>query len=309
MVVVARISFVIFVLASVVGCGQKSSSKNDSQVKFGNMVGMGWDTMTALAVAPDTTLSVCDDSGLGAASGLQKAVREWAASVGMDKHMKIGNCGEGSKSIHLLYGGCSNSWAIAETSFNSMDGWNMRLCNGTQSNEMMLHETGHIFGQCDRYTVSSPSFIAKGFGCGDYSNTTDGNYTAPSAMQALGPYHPNRVTEDDRAGLLALIKRDEVIGATSWRAVLGTNPQPSSGSTNDQPPPSSNSTINPAAAANSTNHYILNGQTYSCPQNMILYTDGYCHANASAQSNEFILNGTRYSCPAGTVLYTDGYCR
>jgi hypothetical protein len=60
-------------------------------------------------------------------------------------------------------------------------------------------------------------------------------------MQAGGPAHPHRVTEDDRNGVKALMERNDIRGATQWRTVAGT---PGTGS-NTLPPGST--TNNPSS--------------------------------------------------------------
>lgn len=234
----------ILIVAGVTSCAPpRQDYRPSSKLRYAHT--QGWEDTTMLAIAPGSTLYVCD-KGTGATRDIIRAVEEWATAAGMNGHLKLAEgCGKQNE-ITSLIDKCN---AAAITSHWGEAGrWQLSYCGTTYTNsyDITLHEVGHMFGQCDRYSSNDSLWHpVRGQNCSDQGRGTDGNYELPSAMQAGGPAHPHRVTEDDRNGLLALLARNDITGAAQWRTVAG---KPGNNGTASTPP----GTNNPSGLSNST---------------------------------------------------------
>ena len=126
--------------------------------------------------------------------------------------------------VQVELGACTLQGVVAQTFPVKAKGWRVIICDRIgQSYDIMLHEIGHVFGQCDRYSDSKNIYHpSQGGNCETSHGLSDGKFEIPSAMQAGGPGHPQKVTEDDIKGFNALLNRSDVSGAAEWRDFITT---------------------------------------------------------------------------------------
>lgn len=236
------VAFVLAFIASASCAPPRNGTAAKSQLRYAHTP--GWENNTMLAISPGSTFFVCD-RGTGATSDIIKAIREWANAAGIDAHLKVQE-GCGNKfEVGVEVGPCD---AAAVTSHWGVPGqWKITYCGQTwtKSYDITLHEVGHMYGQCDRYGSGGFGHPVRGENCSDQGRGSDGKYNLPSAMQAGGPAHPKRVTEDDRNGVLALMTRSDIRGAQRWRDFLATNNGNISNQNQGTQPPVPNSQQNP----------------------------------------------------------------
>lgn len=244
----AIISFLIVAMAP--SCAPPRDAANSTRLKYGHSE--GWESGTILSIAPGSTLAVCDKgTGGQASSSVVKAIMEWASGAGMSNQLKVVEACGNQNEITLYTGGCEEAGAAGAAAFTSFWGeqgkWKINYCNTSyvSSYDITLHEVGHIFGQCDRYGSGSLGHPVKGQSCADSGPGTDGNYNAPSAMQAGGPNHPHRITEDDKKGVQALIARNDISGASRWRTAINSGIKPNSNQLPSNPNNNSDLSQNP----------------------------------------------------------------
>lgn len=248
----------MFVISTMISCAPpRNEQLSTGRLKYGHSD--GWENTTILSVPPQSTLYICD-KGSGATSSIKKALMEWATAGGMASLLKLaegcGNKFELTTTVERC-GQYGSSGAAAITSQMGIPGkWEISYCQqGMQNNyQITLHEVGHVFGQCDRYGSGGLMHPVRGEGCEDSGSGSDGKYNAPSAMQAGGPNNPGRVTEDDQNGIKALLARNDVTGASAWRAALKnpSNLPQSSDSSNPNGVKPQNQTNNDSNYNNST---------------------------------------------------------
>lgn len=259
-------------------------------------------------VPPNSTISLCGQGGVTPETIdlVKKAVLAWAEPIQRDKYLKIDENCDARFIINVTMGtgadrycaGGAAAFAGPDTVNNGNQGkWSITVCKyrndlnagppapenyfATQF-DVLGHEVGHLWGQCDRYTNTTTGATAhptRGLSCADLGQGSDGNYTAPSLMQSAGPQNPKRVTEDDANGMVALAKRTDIPSNQAWIDFLKTNPSP----LNPSSSPSTNSnreTLGNSAISHTDDSYAMPADPFTpstpVPQRVPVVTTSIC---------------------------------
>ena len=213
-------------LSALLSCKTHLHDESDSAVKFGHLV--GWNNKTIATVSPGEQIYFCDKgAGSDATELVRKAMIEWLDVSSLDEVLttEVG-CDTDPMfipSVMVSLGGCLNSDNWAETLTTASRQWTVRFCRPeARTKDLALHEVGHIFGQCDRYSNEANLLHpAKGVNCLETTGASNAVFDVKSAMQAGGSGHPGKVTLDDADGVAALFAREDVKGAADWRTYIG----------------------------------------------------------------------------------------
>lgn len=204
-----------------ISCVKKSeTSGNTKYAQMDDFGGYGF-----AELLPNQSVSICANGETQQAAAMVKdAFLEWAAAIGRDKYLKVDtNCGSGNMKVNLYVESCE---AAAYTSPEGQGQFKIAYCSPEHvtAKDINLHEVGHIWMQCDRYSQSGDLSQAK-FGDGCSSQYSDGK-ELPSAMMAGGPSHPKKVTEDDVNAMRALAKRTDISANSQWTNFQNLNQAP-----------------------------------------------------------------------------------
>lgn len=223
----------MFVLVSC-----KKETSNTSDLMHGHLKEDSWKSNTLFSLPPKkfrigneiaygVRISVCDTTAEKKFAKLViEALDEWLGPF-YGYFEVYNNCVKNATIAIDDKQKCSFENAIAETfpvSIKKNKSWTIRICKKEKVNyQVILHEVGHIFGQCDRYNTKSEDgqyHPQMGANCDDSKVGTDGVFNKSSAMQVPGERHPGTVTKDDIQGMVEFVKRADVSTNVPWQVLF-----------------------------------------------------------------------------------------
>ncbi|MCX6128688.1 MAG: hypothetical protein NTX25_06435 [Proteobacteria bacterium] len=223
------------------GCVHK---KEASQPKFGFIPEYVRDGL--LHVEPNKTIGICHTGGATqrAIDNLKLAVKQWAETLGRGAYLNITEtCQQGPGDALINMGvspsleGCLEG-AVGCTRLLGNRQYSMYFASTShgESYDLILHETGHLWGNCDRYDFHNPTNEAfRSPNCYGFTNEV---FNAPSAMQALGGNPVHSITGDDIDGMRAISQDTSIYANQVWNSFLA---QQQSSSPIQAAPPSNGS--------------------------------------------------------------------
>jgi hypothetical protein len=179
-------------------------------------------------VNPYEAILICDEGNVTRDNihAVANAIRQWGNTIGRGSSLRIeSRCerhGEGDALIRMSVGmgvdPCP-TWASGCTSTAAVKDFHLKFANASIASrwDVILHEAGHMWGNCDRYdpnNLSDSSPFASP-NC-DFASTGS---SAPSAMQSAAKNHPLRVTEDDAEGMRLMARHFG--NSAAWASFLG----------------------------------------------------------------------------------------
>jgi hypothetical protein len=181
-------------------------------------------------VNPYEAILICNEGNVTRDNihAVVNAIRQWGNTIGRGSSLRIENrCeryGEGDALIRMSVGKGVDpcpTWAAGCTSTAAVKDFHLKFVDGSLASrwDVILHEAGHLWGNCDRYdpdNLSDSSPFASP-NC-DFASTSS---HAPSAMQSAAKNHPRRVTEDDAEGMRLMASYFD--NSAAWESYLGTS--------------------------------------------------------------------------------------
>ena len=326
-------------LLAASGCKTISATNTDSTVKTGDLdldrslmsIPAGVSIVICNALTVDPATGRADANAQKILELTANAVKDWAKTVDRNDSVQIiegcGTAPAGAALITVQFpqavsgvadmcfttnasGQMVRSFALAWATNLDLYHHLVTICD--QSNapsvDVMYHEVGHLWGNCDQYQLAAgQSFATQRLqhpSCGRSFGSQKGEC---SAMNAVGPDHPKTVTRADceiMQQMGAVYSSSRSTSGAKFTADCTTYPG-----------------VEKCGLSAGTSFSGGQGQDPRCPAGFYYGTDNYCHQGAaSAQgatqgcpSGQYLgTDGRCYSqntCPAGTVLYNDGMCR
>jgi len=211
-------------LLFLLGC--KRTQIDNSAVDYGFSTQLV--NLSLFHLGPDKAVTVCDRGSAGATvtDNIGRAVKEWADTINRGGRITVRkactqNAGDALIGVTIGSTGSCGAGAAGCTVSSRPLAYELYFPNAAMATyDAILHEIGHVWGNCDRYTASTLHTPAFGSNCNGKTN----NKAVASAMQALSQNSPHRVTEDDAEGMRAMAE-DLSIGAnSSWKMTAGSSP-------------------------------------------------------------------------------------
>jgi hypothetical protein len=213
----------------LISCKKPQSA---SDLKWGMMSSLN--IMSLFEIEPNHSIYVCDTNLTRndiLLNNITSSVQEWARTINRDRGLKIekgcppsgpndglilvslpdqSKCGAGGGCASIVTSNAYDFKTIHSIEINPLYANNL---------DIALHEVGHAWGNCDRYTAGFDPKIhsispAQGENCDGKNN---GDFSKPSAMQVGGDAHPHRVTEDDALGMQTVAQDPAILSYALWQ--------------------------------------------------------------------------------------------
>ena len=162
---------------------------------------------------PGNHVSVCGDSE----SALSEGLSQWSDAAGRSGSLKVDSeCDLSAERVIKVVGTetsesqrrCATFPKAAALTY--VEQGLVVVCeNGGNLQAIMLHEAGHLWGMCDVY----PQQLAGSGNCDSRF------FTGASRKSVMGASYESVLSNDDKAGIKALIERRDIGGNGKWSQV------------------------------------------------------------------------------------------
>lgn len=196
-----------------------------SELKWGHLKTSQYDpSLWLISAPPHSVIEACGEQQNHAVGAMQK----WAAAIGRSNYLKFVTCGSDPKAtikVTVQTSSCSGTaWADPPSR-------TIHLCSSANTiamDQLLLHETGHIWGMCDQYEAG-------------LSFCDTGHMTSQLPAKAVMKWYEQDLQQDDIDGLTNLINRSDIPANQVWKDFLasqgggsGAGDIPASGSSSNE---------------------------------------------------------------------------
>lgn len=195
-----------------------------SELKWGHLKTTQYDpSLWLISAPPNSVIEACGEQQTYEVGALQK----WAAAIGRSAYLKFVTCGSDPKAsitVTVQTSSCGGTaWADPASR-------TIHLCSSANTiamDQLLLHESGHIWGMCDQYQEG-------------LSFCDTGHMTSQLPAKAVMKWYEPDLQQDDIEGLTNLINRSDIAANQVWKDFLAS--QTGSSDTGDIPASDSSST-------------------------------------------------------------------
>ena len=202
----SKLIWLMFLFTFIFSCG--SEDKTKSELDWGHLNLGG--SAPILNVKPGETLGVCGPKNVGVIA----AAKEWASHTNRKDGFKIiSGCNQRTNIYTEVWSQERMCRHAGQRPGCGIMGLAIRnkliVVSGASNTNLLLHETGHLFGMCDQYADRGRWQSS----CSRYWRT--GRMFTMSAMGAVAPGR-TRLTQDDVRGIQNLTKRVDLKANEPW---------------------------------------------------------------------------------------------
>ncbi len=192
----------------------RNPSEEGSELKWGHLKTTQYDpAIWLISAPPNSVIEVCGEQQTHAVAGLKK----WAAAIGRSAYLTFVTCDADPKATITVTVKTSSCGGTAWADPASLT---VHLCSEANTipiAQLLLHETGHLWGMCDQYQEG-------------LSFCDTGHMSAQMPTKAVMKWYEDNLQQDDIDGLTNLVNRPDIAANKVWKDFLasqtgGTTPE------------------------------------------------------------------------------------